>query len=93
MNGSLRAPGAPRADSPKIPGFGVCSHPGHWTAAYLVEGEVIDGQAIGKCARHAGFDDAGVYVVDGCRHEERTADGLCAHCSRTDDGEDDHVSL
>lgn len=86
MSAPLRAPGEPRAGDPRIPGFGTCSHPGHWTSSWIVEGEIVDGAVIGKCSRHAGFDDNDVYVIDGCRHEERTLDGGCAHCSRTDDG-------
>ena len=52
MNAQLRAPGEPRADTPKIPGFGICDHPEHGTAVWLVEGTVIDGKVIGRCANH-----------------------------------------
>lgn len=52
MNAPLRAPGAPRQDAPKIPGFGICSHPEHGTAVWLVEGLIIDGKAIGRCGKH-----------------------------------------
>lgn len=58
---ALRAPGEPRASDPSVPGFGICDHPEHWSAAWIVEGAVVDGQAIGKCAKHAsiipGVDD------------------------------------
>lgn len=52
MNAQLRAPGEPRADTPKIPGFGICDHPEHGTAVWLVTGLIIDGKAIGRCEKH-----------------------------------------
>ena len=43
MNAQLRAPGEPRADTPKIPGFGICDHPEHGAA---VEGRAVNGPDI-----------------------------------------------
>lgn len=48
----LRGPGEPRHDEPRIPGFGICNHPEHGTVVWIVEGEIIDGKAIGRCVRH-----------------------------------------
>lgn len=45
----------------------------------------------GTCQTHGVVE--GEWTRPVCRHEERAADGRCAHCSRTDDGHEDPEGL
>ncbi len=58
VHSPLRAPGAPRKGDAAVPGYGFCTHPEHvGPPAWLVEGEILDGHAVGRCAKHREFPE------------------------------------